>query len=65
MVMEFVTMEFDEILAQTDKAILFLFGSDQAWIAKSLIEELDEEANQFAIPEWVMLVKGLEMYGVD
>lgn len=56
-----VEVGYDEIVHQTDMAILFLIGGDEVWIPISQLkyEEVDERELTFEIPEWLALEKGL------
>jgi len=64
---ELVTVEYDECLNHTMDAILFCIESGskpdgegwKVWLPKSQIENHDDEAKTFDIPEWLALEKGL------
>jgi len=53
-----------EILFETEKAVSVTDGDVKCWIAKSLIENYDDDwekgnTETMEIPEWVALEKGL------
>jgi len=60
-----VEIDFDEVKATTDKAILVRVGREDHWIPKSQIGELTRSKSRFAsggsltIPEWLAEEKGL------
>lgn len=62
---KYVDVEFDDILATTPAAILFLIGDEEKWIPRSQIEDetnLDEEAGSgvVAIAKWFAKKEGFE-----
>lgn len=48
---DLVEVEYDELLAETDRAKLFMIDDSEVWIPKSQIT-YDEEG-VFAIPRWL------------
>jgi len=58
---EYVEIDFDEILNETDLAVLIRAGEDFEddvyWIPKSQIQEINKKS--MTIPEWLAEVKGL------
>jgi hypothetical protein len=61
--MEVVEIDL-EILLETEKAIRVTDGDKQCWIAKSLIENYDDDweignTETMSVPEWLALEEGL------
>ena len=54
-----VTIDYDEIVTDTDDAILIRVGLEDIWIPRSQISNHDEVANEMDIPEWLALNEGL------
>ncbi len=53
------TIYYDEIITDTDDAwLLKLDEKSQDWFPKS-IYELDEEAKEILVPDWLAIKKGL------
>jgi hypothetical protein len=51
----------DEVLTETNKAVLVKIDEDELWLPKSQIE-LDENSNGVSVvqlPEWLAIDKGL------
>lgn len=51
-------IEFEEIVMQTDKAILFRVEGEEHWIPKSQIDHVDEDSMEVTIPEWIAKDRG-------
>ena len=65
-----VRLLFDEIIKETDSAFLVRFGTDEQWIPKSLVDDLEEPIDKInygyiTIPKWFAMKNGLEDYEVD
>ena len=56
---DLIDVDFDDILAETPKAILFFMGDSKMWLPKSQIKELDLIEHTFMIPEWLAIEKDL------
>jgi hypothetical protein len=56
---DMVTLEFDDLKAETDKAYLVEIDGDEYWIPKSQVEDIDEGAMVIEMTEWIALEKGL------
>ena len=56
---DLIDVDFDDILAETPKAILFFMGDSKMWLPKSQIKELDLKERTFMIPEWLAIEKDL------
>ncbi len=61
---ELVVLDYDEIVADTERAILFRMGEEEdlsssVWIPKSVIREMDEEAKEVTVVEWFANRAGL------
>lgn len=54
---ELVELSHDGIQRETPGAILYDFGTDDAWIPRSLLTEIDN--NTIAVPEWFAIKEGL------
>jgi len=60
-----VRVDFDEVKAQTDAAVLIRIAQDEYWIPKSQIGEMEKKPGRFAsggwltIPEWLAEKKDL------
>ena len=46
--------KFDEIIAETDKAILFALGTKEVWLPKSQMIELDIPSGTCQIKTWLV-----------
>ena len=55
-----ITFDYDEQLAETDKAFLFEVDGENVWIPKSEIIDHNEEKEQVTIPMWLAREKGLD-----
>lgn len=54
-------LEFDEVLRETDLALLISFEEDRAeWIPKSQIREM--RGKTVVLPRWLVEKNGLEVY---
>lgn len=61
--METTTLIFDEILHETDNAILFDFGGEEAWIPKSQIHnDPYNDGSEVEVSAWFVEKEGLEGY---
>lgn len=51
---ETCTLLYDEIVTETDDAVLFRVGDDDYWIPKSLLEDFEEskQDDTVGIPRW-------------
>lgn len=61
----YVHIEVDEIIRETDKAFLFLIGDDEIWIPKSQVSDADDyemgDKNcSISVTEFIANEKGLE-----
>jgi hypothetical protein len=56
---DMVTLEFDDLKAETDKAYLVEIDGDEYWIPKSQVEDIHEGAMVIEMTEWIALEKGL------
>ena len=54
---EYVELNHDGIVKETEKAVLIDFGDEQEWIPRSQMEAL--EANTVEVAEWLAIEKGL------
>jgi len=59
-----VEIEVDDVIVETDKAILCLVGKKEVWIPKSQIDDSSDvqgkgECGTLVIPEWLANEKGL------
>ncbi len=60
-----IDLKYDEIIAQTEKAILFRFDKKEVWLPKSVIEnheELEDDGGEVSIQYWIVQERGLEGY---
>jgi hypothetical protein len=55
-----VTFEYEDILKETDKALLLATDAGEIWIPKSQIVDLDRENKEMTLPKWLVRDKGLE-----
>jgi len=53
----------DELIRETDAAILFRFDDAEVWIPKSQITMLDSET-LFECPMWLAILKEIEDYAL-
>ncbi len=62
----FVSLDYDRVVHQTEKAVLLQFGDRQQWVPLSLIEEeflpLDTNGGEVSLPMWLVEQEGLENY---
>lgn len=56
-------LKFDEIVHGTDKATLFRFDEEEAWLPVSQIE-VDTGEQTVDVPDWLAEKKGLERYEI-
>lgn len=54
-----VEISYDEIVTETDMAILFKDDKEQFWIPKSVIDEHDEDDKVVSVYEWFAEKEGL------
>lgn len=54
-----ITVEYDEIITETGKAVLFDIEGEEIWIPASQLEDYDEDNQTFDIPDWLAEEKGL------
>ncbi len=54
-----VEISYDEIVTETDMAILFKDDKDQFWIPKSMIDDHDEDDKIVSVYEWFAEKEGL------
>lgn len=57
-------LKFDEIVHGTDKATLFRFDEEEAWLPLSQIE-VDTAEQTVEVADWLVEKKGLEAYAVE
>ena len=62
---EWVTLQFDLVLHETEKAILVVFGEQQEWFPKSQCDIIDETYSHIQVSKWLMEKKSLEQYLID
>lgn len=55
------SLAFDDIITQTDKAYLVLFGTEQVWIPKS-ISTIEATDNSIIVPDWFIFKNELECF---
>lgn len=56
---EYVEVDFDELIRESDSAWLIRTADgDEVWLPKSQCE-LDEDDNRVDVPEWLAIEKGL------
>ena len=55
---ELIEIEFDQIIRQTDMAVLACIDDKEYWLPKSQID-FREWSNIIGIPEWLAIQKGL------
>lgn len=60
-------LTFDEIKAETDKAVLVKFGDFECWLPKSQISNWPEaqEDSEIDVADWLVEEHGLEVYEID
>lgn len=46
------TLEFDSIICETDRAVLYVLGGEKIWIPKSAIVDIDTEHNEVDVYTW-------------
>ena len=51
--------DYDEIIEETELALLIDFGEHEVWIPKSQIVEIDETSKSIIMYEWLAKKKGL------
>ena len=61
---EIVTLEYEQLVTETDKAYLFAFGDENVWLPKSQVEDIRETALEVDIPRWLMEADNLEGFEV-
>ena len=54
------TVAYDEVLWETDAAILLRIEISRVWIPLRLIREHDEQEKEVSVPEWFAIQEGLE-----
>jgi hypothetical protein len=62
-----IDLKYDEIMAQTERAILFRFDNEEVWLPRSQIEdpnELDDCGGEVSVQYWIVKEKELEGYEV-
>lgn len=52
-------IDYDEIVAETEAAVLIRTSHRDVWLPRSQIIEHDEHRNVFVVPEWLALKKDL------
>lgn len=57
---KYVTVRFDELMYETQKAYLVNIDDEEVWIPKSVIEDFDEKNGQMIIAEWFASKEGLD-----
>lgn len=55
---DLVDLNFDEVLAETEKAWLIVIGDEKHWLPKSQVE-IDLEDRQVTLPKWLAEEKEL------
>lgn len=55
-----VTVCFDHIEHETRSAYLLAIDGEEIWIPKSQIRNFDEFLQEFKIPAWLAIEKGLQ-----
>ena len=50
---EIVKVNYNNIVAETEKAILFNFGKEEYWFPKSQITDLNKKHKIFNCPKWL------------
>ncbi len=63
---EYISLDYDRVLHQTDMAVCLDFGDLEQWIPLSLIDPeflpLDENGGEVAVAHWFVQKEGLEDY---
>jgi len=59
-----MTLQYDEIIATTKKAVLYRFDDEEHWIPESQIIDRDPEYCTVEVEDWLVEKKGLEAYEV-
>ena len=62
-----VDLKYDAVIHRTEKAVLLLFGAEEAWVPLSVIddpEDLDEDGGEVGVQYWFVEKEGLEGYEV-
>ncbi|KKK79902.1 hypothetical protein LCGC14_2828880 [marine sediment metagenome] len=54
---DYVEIDIDEIVRESEDAILVAIDTEEIWIPKSQIDEYDD--NQVSVKEWIAIEKGL------
>ena len=49
----FINVTYEEIVRETEKAILFKINDEEVWLPKSQIEVSEEGDNVVEVPEWL------------
>jgi len=53
---------FDEVVVETDKAVLMKFDKREVWLPKSQISWIDEAGGTAEMSWWLIVNKGLECF---
>jgi hypothetical protein len=59
---ELIEVEYTELVHQTAAAYLFKFEKEEVWIAKSVVEDINQRTKCISIPSWVVEQSNLDMY---
>lgn len=65
MAKRYMTLIFDEVRAETERAALFSFDDKAVWIPRSICEEPDLDDRTIRIQEWFVMREGLEAYEIE
>jgi len=60
-----VVIVFDEVVVETDKAVLLQFDKRRVWLPKSGIDWIDENSCTAEVQWWLVVNKGLECFVED
>jgi len=63
---EYLSLDYDEVIHETEKAYLLAFGDLQQWLPKSVVDPefmpLDEDGGEVAVEAWFIHKQELEDY---
>lgn len=61
---EYVEVEFDEVRATTQDAVLLAFGDGtrEVWVPRSVADQWDRECGTVEVPRWFLEREELEDY---
>lgn len=63
---DYISLNYDRVVSETDLAVCLVFGDERPWIPKSLIDPdflpLDEDGGEVSVEFWKVKELGLESY---